>query len=594
MWPENPDAPLIRTRVANPVANYILCRWSELCSPTSPLTVSAALLNAPVAVRELKELEEAKCANPRIEMCADLLIEETACLLNSDAVARRLGGALSVQASENAWKDYFLWGQDEAADRRRRLVRCGAIAQLLGAEHAATAVKMLEEMIDAATGGEHDPPGQDNVEGGGDARNANVLTCYQKADPLIALLATQALADGFDARFLTRRARQFARSDTLVPASFFARLRHAKARYRVYFRLSVLTAWPEALLPDRVHPFDGTPPNQTTETRDFFSQSASGYMYVDEVVAADEYSAATQAHAVLHQTVAAASAWHGTELASPAMPCLVAPLFDTPRQTAYLVGRVTSPATHRVPLLTGSTGAVMQQALQDRQLQQVAALAAVASSQVQPEVRFTFLWMALEHLAAAHQGGRIAQTIADAVAPVVATRAPSRSLAALTYRFALLPPQPRSVIQTTLGLEGDSTLAYCHRLEEALATRDPVLNSIQDTLKLHDAVGYARLNELRRRKDWRQWSTERMVDNHRRVQWQVHRLGRMRNLLIHHGHAAVGAEAIRHLEFYLAECLRAMLDELARNPQLSAGEVFELERLRYEACRKAKSSTPPG
>lgn len=562
---------MVKASTANDAFNYLLCRWSELCCPTAPLTVSAPLLNSYASIKELLELESAKLTNDRIRMSADVLIEEVAELLVGDPVAREIGGPLTLYSSDGQWRTYLQHGQEEQRNWQKRKSQCKTLMSLLEPSYLDTAVTMIEEFVEDT--------------------QRSPLTRWQEVERMLPMVAAQALCEGFDARFLFGRAVQTNRIGSDDVTRFFNRLRHTENRYDVYFKLRGEALSSAVRLPRGISRHTGAPPSSHPQSVAFFGEPGAQLVCVEDVPAADEHSAGTLAYRELHKFCAFLGASHRREVVRPDIVCVLSPRRSEPDRRYYTI-EVSSSATHYAPLQRETMAELLDKALSDPRLTSTALLAARASSEISLELRFLLLWMALEQLVTPGGSGSstMAVRMAEPVASVVAFRAPERSITAITYRFALMADDGKTEVGQALGIDSEAAadgFTPYRVLREAFAAGDTgKLDALQEALKEVDLVGYVRLATLRRQGPWDEWRRKRAQTDFLRVSRQVNRLTRIRNLLVHNNLSIDSYECVRHLEFYLGECLGAVLSGMEENQGFDVADVLELERLRCEHARK--------
>ncbi len=578
--------PVVNPGVPDPVLKYFLARWAELCSPTTPVTVSAPSVSTRVAVRELYALERAKLQSARIRMDSSALGEEALVLIGNDPVIGTLDVATQVACGAEALRDSLSRGtesargvdaRDERADRTAR----GAWAQT--ARLCSVLLHMLEEAgyREAAIAA---------IEDQLDATGGNVLTRCQRMDPLLVCLASEALAGGFDGHFLARRAAVYQeRTAEARAARFFSRLLHTDNDYDVYFR--VRGAERSDHYATRTHEISvSTEPPATHDpaARQFMALDGALKLCV-KVHAADELSAAAAGYRKVRDACAIAALWGGAVPAHPELRCLVrCPELQTERMVA-----VRSSATHYPVFPRHRMGELLDQALDDRRLTEAASLATSAATELVPDTRLLLLWMAAEHLVGDLGSERAADRVAGAFAPIIARRAPQRSVFAVSYRFGRLPGAQQRQLDAALlpapSREAAREVERQDALLQALRADDAaVLDPLTEILKASDVVGYVRLNELRKGvagAGWQAWRRARIEASHDRVRLQIQRLGRRRNLLIHSGSHVVDLECLRHLEFYLGQVFEAVL-ETKDTKDWEVETAFALERVLYDGETK--------
>lgn len=208
----------------------------------------------------------------------------------------------------------------------------------------------------------------------------------------------------------------------------------------------------------------------------------------------------------------------------------------------------------------------------------------VAHASTDPKVKFVNLWVALETLVGHDQESRIIETVVRSIVPHVVHRRVNKIITYLAiclhqYGFCGEIPDETGWFQNSgawrvrsdellLALAGTAGPDVPDKLA-ALTARHPLLcnrlfavhNSVKDPKVL--------LRELR--------------ESAERTEWQLRRIYRARNLLVHAGVPAPSLSYLSmNLEYYFSMTLSRVLHDFDRYSQWSLERSFEYRRIQFE------------
>lgn len=205
-----------------------------------------------------------------------------------------------------------------------------------------------------------------------------------------------------------------------------------------------------------------------------------------------------------------------------------------------------------------------------------------------PESRLTNFWVALESLLVDHSGS-IIQKVTNLIPPSIALSRSSRILVALGVEIARFGRQmdrndsgAAAVLRTYLGAAASGRIRVEPSVLVTMLMDDAKASQLFALVARNPLLVY-RLNQtrdqLRSPSDMRS-----SLEKHRQgVSWQISRIYRARNSLVHRGKLPRGAEhLIQHLHTYLSMTLHYLVREIGDSPFLTVDAAFARRRALYD------------
>lgn len=220
----------------------------------------------------------------------------------------------------------------------------------------------------------------------------------------------------------------------------------------------------------------------------------------------------------------------------------------------------------------------------------------VAHASSDPKVRFVNLWVALETLVGHERDASIIDHILRSVVPMIAHRRVHKIITYLAismHEFGFC-----DTVADTTGWFRRSTRHQVRRDELLLALTGAAGAPVHDELAKLTAGQPLLCNRL--------YTVHRTVvspaelaralsESKKRTEWQLRRIYRARNLLVHAGSpVALLPHLTANLEYYYSLILSRLLHDLARNANWSIEASFEHRRIQFEYLHSKLERDPCG
>lgn len=207
----------------------------------------------------------------------------------------------------------------------------------------------------------------------------------------------------------------------------------------------------------------------------------------------------------------------------------------------------------------------------------------VALASIDPKVRFVNMWVALETLVGQDHNSSIIDNIVRTILPQVVHRRINKIIKYLAmclheYGFC-------GVIPDNTGWFYNSTQARVQSDELLLALTGAGGSDVQDKLAEITANHPLLCNRLFAvYKVVRDSKTllQRLQESEKRINWQLRRIYRARNLLVHTGSPVTPLSYLApNLEYYFSVTLERVLHDLLQHPNWTLERSFEYRRIQY-------------
>lgn len=217
----------------------------------------------------------------------------------------------------------------------------------------------------------------------------------------------------------------------------------------------------------------------------------------------------------------------------------------------------------------------------------------LASASADTRTKFVNLWASLETLAGAHEGETAMERVSELIVPLVVSRSihrATRYLTILTQRFG----DDVGRYELGVGLRNNGMRGI--RLDDMLVTltspnRHP---NIMELLRFADHP----LLRFRIYTTWERFHDPktllaRLEASRQRLQWQLARIYRARNLLVHEGEEVDFIDPLLdNLQNYLSMLVQRILHELKTHPQWGVRELIEFWRGRMNHSLNSLKVSP--
>ena len=218
----------------------------------------------------------------------------------------------------------------------------------------------------------------------------------------------------------------------------------------------------------------------------------------------------------------------------------------------------------------------------------------IAYSTSDPKVRFTNLWAALETLTGKAVDETIVDRITRCVVPMIVHRRPSKVIKYL------------AICLQEFGLVGTYTdESRCFTRSKASFVRpDELLLALTGAMgdaAVYELLSFTSGHSLLCNRISREAETfhdpkllsKQLADSERRTCWQLLRIYRARNLLIHAGHRGEFLEQLlSNLEAYYSLAVGRVISDLRTNVGFGVDESFESRRMRLDYVRTQLQRAP--
>ena len=194
------------------------------------------------------------------------------------------------------------------------------------------------------------------------------------------------------------------------------------------------------------------------------------------------------------------------------------------------------------------------------------------------ESQLVSLWIALESLCRRGKGTSIIESVCSSVSPSVCVGNPRKAVENLTSYL-----QP--VWAAMVSAESIKKLTYSNMSE--IDARDVLLSlvDVKDGPRIKELYRISsdqvllcyRIYRLRDRLILERKKVISNLENHRyNVDWQLRRIYRARNRVMHHGRGTQSLPSlIQHLRTYLTHALQNVIDDLEQNPNWSIPDALD-------------------
>lgn len=208
----------------------------------------------------------------------------------------------------------------------------------------------------------------------------------------------------------------------------------------------------------------------------------------------------------------------------------------------------------------------------------------VAHASSDPKVRFINLWVALETLVGHERDASIIDHILRSVVPLIVHRRAHKIITYLAislHEFGFC-----HTVADTTGWFKRSTRGEVRRDELLLALTGAAGAPVHDELARvtvgHPLLCY-RLYTIHRTVASPSELKQALSESRRRTEWQLRRIYRARNLLVHAGSpVSLLPHLTANLEYYYSLILARLLHDFARNDDWSIESSFEHRRIQFE------------
>ncbi len=218
---------------------------------------------------------------------------------------------------------------------------------------------------------------------------------------------------------------------------------------------------------------------------------------------------------------------------------------------------------------------------------------ALASSSSDTRTRLVSLWAAIETLAGAHEGETALERVCNLLAPLVISRHVHRTTRYLTIK-----------LQSFGQLIGSSKFGsgFTNNKRRRVFQDDMLstLTAKSGDKKITDLLGFVE-HPLLRHRIYRTWEIyhnprtlkSRLLASKQRLEWQLARIYRARNLLVHQGEEVrYIVPLLDNLQNYLSMLVQRMIHELKRHPEWSVRNLIEYWKGRMDHSLRCLDECP--
>ena len=195
------------------------------------------------------------------------------------------------------------------------------------------------------------------------------------------------------------------------------------------------------------------------------------------------------------------------------------------------------------------------------------------------------LWTALETLASGLGAGSIGERVAEVVSPIVAWRRVDKISTYLAISAHEL--RARTGEKYNLLHFPNSNKRNIHRVDILKAITGPSRNpAIMEAFRTFSKSPLLMHRLLRA---WDECNSpnelkKTLLLSRKRIQWQVMRFYRARNLLVHYGEVDhLAMRLLENAQYYLSTCVARVLNDLSEHPEWEVNTSLEYHRHRFES-----------